>query len=161
MMIWLGYCGLFLLAFFGMEFMAWFTHRFIMHGFLWCWHRSHHSERHGPFEMNDLFAVLFAIPSIALILLGSLGHPAALAVGLGIAAYGAAYFLFHDGLVHRRFPVPFNRQRPFWRRRIQAHRLHHAVQTKHDGVSFGFLIVKPVHQLKRELSRKRHGNSGR
>ncbi|VAW03475.1 Beta-carotene hydroxylase, partial [hydrothermal vent metagenome] len=28
-----------------MEFIAWGTHKYIMHGFGWSWHRDHH-ERH-------------------------------------------------------------------------------------------------------------------
>lgn len=149
--------ALFLLAFAGMEFMAWFTHRYVMHGFLWCWHKSHHSERHGLFELNDLFAVMFALPSVVLIYFGLNGHPPLLALGLGIAAYGLVYFMFHDGLVHRRFPVPFNRQRAFWKKRIQAHRMHHAVASKEGAVSFGFLVVRPISHLKRELARRRQG----
>ncbi|ARS53104.1 sterol desaturase family protein [Kushneria konosiri] len=146
---------LFLLAFAGMEFVAWFTHRYIMHGFLWCWHRSHHNERHGLFELNDLFAVIFALPSVVLIYNGLNGHAFQLALGLGIAAYGLVYFMFHDGLVHRRFPVPFNRQQRFWKRRIQAHRMHHAVETREGAVSFGFLVVRPINRLKRELAERR------
>jgi beta-carotene 3-hydroxylase len=29
-------------AFIFMEFMAWFTHKYIMHGFLWVLHKNHH-----------------------------------------------------------------------------------------------------------------------
>ena len=46
--------------------------------------------------------MLFAIPSIVLIYLGTHGQPLALAVGVGMTAYGAAYFGFHDVVVHRR-----------------------------------------------------------
>jgi len=51
---------LFVAAFTGMEAFAWFTHKYVMHGFLWVWHRSHHTPRTGMFELNDLFAVVFA-----------------------------------------------------------------------------------------------------
>ena len=27
-----------------MEFMAWFTHKYIMHGFLWVLHKDHHKK---------------------------------------------------------------------------------------------------------------------
>jgi beta-carotene 3-hydroxylase len=50
-----------------MEGVAWFTHKYVMHGFMWVWHRSHHSARNGVFEKNDLFAFVFAIPSFLLI----------------------------------------------------------------------------------------------
>ncbi|MCM2132212.1 sterol desaturase family protein [Larsenimonas rhizosphaerae] len=139
----------------GMEGVAWFTHRFIMHGPLWCWHRSHHRERQGIFELNDLFAVCFAVPSIALIYLGTTGPLWMLALGLGIAGYGAVYAIFHDGLVHRRFRVPLNRRAPFWRHRIDAHRLHHATSTRDGAVSFGFMVVPSAQRLKAALKRKR------
>ena len=47
-----------LAAYAGMEFMAWFTHKYVMHGILWVWHEDHHQphhEKHGFFEKNDLF----------------------------------------------------------------------------------------------------------
>ena len=31
-----------LALFFFMEFMAWFTHKYVMHGFLWVLHKDHH-----------------------------------------------------------------------------------------------------------------------
>jgi beta-carotene 3-hydroxylase len=74
-------------------------------------------------------------------------------VGLGITAYGAVYFMFHDGLVHRRYPTPLDGKSRFWKRLIQAHRIHHAVSTKEGCVSFGFLVAPPARHLKRELAR--------
>jgi len=50
-----------------MESVAWFTHKYIMHGFMWTWHRSHHTLHDHTFERNDLFALVFSIPSILLI----------------------------------------------------------------------------------------------
>ena len=58
-------------AFFGMEFMAWFTHKYVMHGFLWIFHRDHHKKDHDSwFERNDFFFLLFATPGISLMLTG-------------------------------------------------------------------------------------------
>jgi beta-carotene 3-hydroxylase len=142
----------FLLTFAGMEGFAWVMHRYVMHGVLWCWHRSHHEPRTGLFELNDLFAVVFATPAILCIWLGVNVQPWWLPVGLGVTAYGAVYFLFHDGLVHRRFPVPIDGRQGFWTPRIQAHRIHHAVSTKEGCVSFGFLWAKPPRQLKQQLA---------
>lgn len=82
----------------GMEVFAYVMHRGVMHGPGWFLHASHHRARTGPFEWNDLYAVIFAVPSIVLIALG-VGHgwgSAATAVGAGIAGYGAIYFGFHD-----------------------------------------------------------------
>lgn len=130
-------------------------HRYVMHGILWCWHESHHRPRDGRFERNDLFAAVFSLPAIALLAYGAQGRPAAIAVGLGITAYGAVYSLFHDGLVHRRFTTCINPESRFWKPRIQAHKIHHAVHTKDGCVSFGFLVVRSTARLKHELARVR------
>jgi beta-carotene 3-hydroxylase len=53
-----------------MEGVAWFTHKYIMHGILWSWHRSHHKVHNHKLERNDLFALVFSIPSISLIVIG-------------------------------------------------------------------------------------------
>jgi|SRR5579872_1558396 len=148
---------LFLGAFAFMEGFAWFTHKYVMHGFGWVWHRSHHEPRQGPFERNDLFAAVFATPAIVAIYFGVHGIAWLLPIGIGITAYGAVYFMFHDGLVHRRYPVPLDGRSRFWKRLIQAHRIHHAVSTKDGCVSFGFLIAPPVRQLKRQLAAMQAG----
>ncbi|HQQ09607.1 MAG TPA: beta-carotene hydroxylase, partial [Novosphingobium sp.] len=98
--------GIFLVTVLGMELFAYAMHRWVMHGPGWFLHASHHRERHGPFEWNDLYAVIFAVPSITLLWLGERGGwgPQTSAVGAGIAAYGAIYFGFHDWIVHRRLP---------------------------------------------------------
>ena len=33
-----------------MEFVAWFTHKYVMHGLLWILHRDHHQGHEGFFE---------------------------------------------------------------------------------------------------------------
>ena len=51
----------FILTFLIMEFMAWFTHKYIMHGFLWVLHADHHKKDHDSwFERNDLFFIFYA-----------------------------------------------------------------------------------------------------
>ena len=143
--------ALFLGALAFMEGFAFVMHKYVMHGFMWVWHKSHHEPREGLFELNDLFAVVFAAPAIVAIWLGTNGGmPLMLPVGLGITAYGAIYFLFHDGLVHRRWPMP-KAKSEYWKRLIQAHRFHHAVHTKDGCVSFGFLMAPPVRRLKAQL----------
>jgi beta-carotene 3-hydroxylase len=149
----------FLATFLGMEAFAWAMHRYVMHGVLWRWHRSHHEPRDGVLEKNDLFAVVFAVPAIVLIAVGVNLWIWALPVGLGVTAYGAVYAYFHDGLVHRRYPIGVTGRSAFWRKRIQAHRLHHAVRTREGCVSFGFLWVQPVRALKAELVQKRTSSS--
>ena len=95
---------LFLATIAAMEGAAYVAHRWVMHGPGWFLHASHHRPRHGMFEANDLYAVIFALPSIVLLLGGvQLGWGAGFAwVGAGIAAYGAIYFGFHDVIVHQR-----------------------------------------------------------
>ena len=57
-------------TFFFMEFVAWFTHKYVMHGLLWVLHKDHHQTEPGFFEKNDAFFLIFAVPSMILILLG-------------------------------------------------------------------------------------------
>src|SRR3546814_18107153 len=73
-------------------------------------------------------------------------------VGGGITAYGAIYFGFHDVLVHQRISHRYLPRSPYMRRLVQAHRLHHAVETKHGTVSFGFLWAPPITALKARLA---------
>lgn len=139
-----------------MEGVAYVAHRWIMHGPGWFLHASHHRPRTGMFEANDLYAVIFAIPSIVLLLGGvQLGWGEwAVWMGAGIAAYGAIYFGFHDVIVHRRLAHRYVARSRYMKRIVQAHRLHHVVETKHGTVSFGFLWAPPVEILKQELDRR-------
>lgn len=147
----LGNTLVFLLTLAGMEAFAWFAHKYIMHGWGWNWHRSHHQPGAGRFEKNDLYAVVFAGIAILLIALGTSGYHPLEWIGAGMTAYGFLYFLAHDGLVHRRWPFRYIPRRGYLKRLYQAHRLHHAVQEKDGCVSFGFLLVPPVAQLRQEL----------
>ena len=139
-----------------MEGVAYVAHRWIMHGPGWFLHASHHRPRHGMFEANDLYAVIFALPSFVLLLGGvQLGWGAAYAwVGAGIAAYGAIYFGFHDVIVHQRVPHRYVPRGRYMKRIVQAHRLHHAVEAKHGTLSFGFLWAPRPAALKAELARR-------
>lgn len=130
-----------------MEGVAYLLHRFVMHGPLWCLHKSHHVREKGRFELNDLFGVFFAIPSIILIYLGTRGYPFALPIGLGMTAYGAIYFGFHDVIVHRRLPHSFRPRNSYLQRIIKAHHIHHATREKDGAVSFGFIYAPPIERL--------------
>ncbi len=126
-----------------MEAVAWFTHKYIMHGFLWIWHKSHHEPRKGTFELNDLFGFMFAIPSVWLIIIGAQNGSWHLYAGLGIALYGLAYFLVHDVFVHQRVKWLRKTNVPYFRAMRHTHYLHHAVHTKEGAQAFGFLLVLP------------------
>ena len=151
---------IFLATIAAMEGVAYVAHRWVMHGFGWFLHESHHRARSGNWELNDLYAVIFATPSIVLLLGGvQLGWPAWTAwVGAGIAGYGAIYFGFHDVIVHRRFETGYVPRSNYMKRIVQAHRLHHVVETKHGTVSYGFLWAPKPEALKAEL--KRRGRTG-
>ncbi|MEL7491090.1 MAG: sterol desaturase family protein [Pseudomonadota bacterium] len=136
-----------------MEGVAWVTHKYVMHGWLWSLHKSHHEPREGAFEKNDWFGVFFSLPSIALIMVGVQGEPLALAAGLGILGYGLIYFFYHDILVHRRIDFGWRPQKGYFARIVQAHRLHHAVESKEGCVSFGFIFAPSPKLLKKMLAK--------
>ena len=63
------------------------------------------------------------------------------AMGFGIMAYGLAYFLVHDVIIHQRFKW-FSRSNNKYVRSIRwAHKMHHKHLNKEDGESFGMLWV--------------------
>lgn len=159
-MSWLAGSALFLATVAFMEGFAYVMHRWVMHGPGWFLHESHHRARTGRFELNDLYGVIFAVPSIVLLLGGvQLGWwPGFAWIGAGIAAYGAIYFGFHDVIVHERVRTRYLPKSRYMKRIVQAHRLHHAVETKAGTVSFGFLVAPKPEVLKAEL--KRRGRSG-
>ncbi|YCH31107.1 sterol desaturase family protein [Erwinia sp. PK3-005] len=130
-----------------MEIIATLAHKYIMHGWGWGWHLSHHEPRTGWFEVNDLYAVVFALLAIALIAIGTSGVWPLQWIGAGMTLYGALYFMVHDGLVHQRWPFRYIPRRGYLKRLYMAHRLHHAVRGKEDCVSFGFLYAPPVEKL--------------
>jgi beta-carotene 3-hydroxylase len=134
---------IFLLAFAGMEGFAYLVHRHVMHGALWVLHESHHRPRQSAwFELNDVFGIVFAMPAIVLIYLGTRGHPMLLPIGLGMTAYGFAYFGFHDVIVHRRIRHSWAPRGTYLRRIVRAHLVHHKTLTKEGATSFGFLYAR-------------------
>jgi len=143
-----------------MEWVAWSSHKYIMHGWGWGWHRDHHEPHDKTFEKNDRFALVGAAMSISMFALGSplvMGASAwwpATWIGLGILFYGVIYTLVHDGLVHQRYFrwVP---KRGYAKRLVQAHKLHHATIGKGGGVSFGFVFARDPVRLKAELKAQR------
>jgi beta-carotene 3-hydroxylase len=147
-------------TFLAMEGVAWSSHKYVMHGFGWGWHRDHHEPHDGVFEKNDRYALVGAAMSIGMFAAGSPLVMGASAwapgtwIGLGILLYGIVYSLIHDGLVHQRYFrwVP---RRGYARRLVQAHKLHHATIGKEGGVSFGFVFARDPAVLKQELKAQR------
>ena len=137
-----------------MELTATAVHRYIMHGWGWGWHRSHHEPRSGAFERNDLYALVFAAFSVSLFLLGA-SWPVLWWVGVGTVVYGLLYAFVHDGIVHRRMPAGPAPRRGYLKRLVQAHRLHHSVREREGAVSFGFLYAPRVPRLVEQLKANR------
>lgn len=143
-----------------MELVAWSSHKYIMHGFGWGWHRDHHEPHDKILEKNDLYALVGAAMSISMFAVGSplvMGKEAwwpGTWIGLGVLVYGIIYTLVHDGLVHQRYFrwVP---KRGYAKRLVQAHKLHHATIGKEGGVSFGFVVARDPARLKRDLKEQR------
>lgn len=141
--------GVFLL----MEGVTWCTHKYVMHGFLWYLHKDHHDHSHADkwWERNDAFFVIFALPSMALIIAGtSYEIPFAWQIGAGIAMYGLAYFLVHDVFIHQRFRWLRRSDNPYFRALRKAHKIHHKHLGKEEGECFGMLMV-PFKYFRKEL----------
>lgn len=133
----------FILTFFMMEFMAWFTHKYVMHGFLWSLHADHHKKDHDSwFERNDFFFIFYAVISITCFYTWNNGlFELGLALGLGILAYGIAYFFVHDIFIHQRFKLFRNANNRYARAVRRAHKMHHKHIGKEKGECFGMLVV--------------------
>ncbi|KAJ1693575.1 hypothetical protein LUZ63_010273 [Rhynchospora breviuscula] len=147
----------------GMEFWARWAHKALWHASLWHMHESHHRPRDGPFELNDIFAIVNAVPAISLMSYGFLNRGLVpglcFGAGLGITLFGIAYMFVHDGLVHRRFPVGPIENVPYFRRVAAAHKIHHT--DKFEGVPYGLFLgpkeleeVGGIEELEKEINRR-------
>ena len=126
-----------------MEGATWLIHKYVMHGFLWILHKDHHDHSHtGELERNDLFFVIFALPTIALFYFGAgESYNYLFYIGLGIFLYGMAYFFVHDVFIHQRLKFLRNTQNPYLLSLRRAHKQHHKHLGKEEGECFGFLWV--------------------
>ena len=126
-----------------MEFMAWFSHKYIMHGFLWNLHKDHHKKDHESwFERNDLFFIFYAVVSMTLVILwGEYGFWAGLPMALGIFTYGMSYFIVHDIFIHQRFKILRTTNSKYAKGLRRAHKIHHKSIHKGGGECFGMLWV--------------------
>ncbi len=130
------------IAFLSMEGVAWFTHKYIMHGLLWTLHRDHHrKDTYGFFERNDFFFLFFAIPGIICIFSGFSTMNYVFYAGIGITLYGLTYFVVHDVLIHQRIHFLKRLSFPYFNALRKAHKVHHKHLTKEDGECFGLLFI--------------------
>jgi beta-carotene 3-hydroxylase len=136
-----------------MEFVAWSNHKYLMHGFLWKWHKDHHINdqkkvaledmQFSGFEKNDYFFLVYAIPAILLMLIGFYyGYSALIFIGVGITLYGFTYFLVHDIIIHQRIRIPFlQKNHNFYTKAIiNSHYAHHRPKSAGDFNNYGLLI---------------------
>jgi beta-carotene 3-hydroxylase len=157
-MNWFLFIAIILLTFIIMEGITWATHRYVMHGFLWYLHEDHHNPTGHTFEKNDAFFLIFAVPSWLSIMLGLQNQVYwVAAIGFGIALYGLGYFIVHEVIIHQRFKW-FTRSNNTYIRTIRwAHKMHHKHLGKHDGESFGMLVVAKKYWDKVRADNRRNG----
>ena len=144
-----------LASFLSMEGVAWFTHKYVMHGLLWTLHKDHHKKESSAFfEHNDFFTLIFSFPGIAGLFFGMQQDSNFLFwIGLGITIYGLAYFLVHDIFIHQRFKLFRNADNNYFKAIRRAHKVHHKHLDKQDGECFGMLWV-PFKYFKNLNSKK-------
>jgi beta-carotene 3-hydroxylase len=155
-MNWLIYILIAFGTFLLMELVAWATHKYVMHKWLWFLHEDHHMKTPGFFEKNDAFFLIFALPSCLSILFGSMnGTYWLVSIGAGIAMYGLAYFIVHDVIIHQRFKILSRSNNKYVKVVRWAHKMHHKHLGKEDGESFGMLIVSGKYWQKIEKDAER------
>ena len=87
-----------------MEMWARWAHKALWHDFApgWALHSSHHQLRVGPFEANDVFAIVNAVPAIALLAYGFFTPTISGGIAFG---GGELSFLLYHAIVHRFFRI--------------------------------------------------------
>lgn len=139
-----------------MEWVAWASHKYLMHGPLWVLHRDHHQGGRGRLQRNDAFFVLFAVPSWLCIMLGLMAQSnVSVAIGAGIAVYGFAYFIVHEVFIHRRLKFWRDTKNVYWLAVRKAHKQHHKHLGREEGECFGMLWVSQryLEEARRNLGR--------
>jgi beta-carotene 3-hydroxylase len=134
-----------------MEAISWVVHKYIMHGFLWSIHKTHHEPENHIFEKNDIFSLFFGGVAILLIYLGSELKDYRFWIGIGITLYGFTYFILHDLLIHKRIKVFKKFNNNYLRAISKAHRDHHKAKDRKSSSSFGLLLV-PKKYFKNKIS---------
>ena len=124
-------------AFTAMEAVSYLTHRFVMHGFGFGVHKSHHVNRDGGFELNDLYPMMFSSVAIMAFTAGTFLpslRPLVLA-GTGVTVYGVAYLFVHEIYIHRRLWA-LRRRYGILEWMKSSHRIHHL----YGGEPYGMLL---------------------
>lgn len=143
--------GLAVAALVVMEPLTTVAHRVLFHGVAMGWHRSHHRPPRRALEANDLFPVVFSAVTIVVLSIGVwVGATSVLVpIGIGVTAYGAAYLVVHDLVIHRRvgwLAVPDR----VGRRLRAAHNVHHLF----GEAPYGFLAPVVPRELRARADRR-------
>lgn len=125
----------------GMEALSWAMHKYLFHGPLWFIHKTHHQEKHGWLELNDIFSLAFAAFALWLMWLGHFSLDYRFWIGAGISAYGIIYFVFHDWFIHNRFKA-FKSNNKYLLNIRRAHKIHHKSMEKEHAAEFGLLVTE-------------------
>lgn len=135
---------IFLFSYTAMEGVAWGLHKYVMHGWLWRLHVTHHQKGPGFFEKNDWYFVFFALLGSGLMAFGAYQlYSWPFFAGLGITAYGFTYLLVHDLIIHQRLRYFKKMDNKYLKGLRRAHQAHHRLTGKEGGESFGLLLVNP------------------
>ena len=154
--------GIVLITFLAMEGMAWIMHKYVLHGFLWVLHKSHHTRHNHAFELNDLFFAYYGVLAMLFFIFGSEPLDYRFWIGAGITLYGVAYFLIHDVFIHRRLKLFGKSSNVYLKALNIAHKVHHSTYGKYGSESFGMLWVAPQYfrKAKEILSKQEEDRSG-
>jgi len=133
--------GIVLLTFIAMEGVAWFTHKYVLHGFLWFLHKSHHVRHNHALERNDLFFTFYGTLATVFFIYGSENLDYRFWIATGISIYGLTYFLVHDIFIHRRLKIFDKTSNVYLKALDMAHKVHHKTPEKDGSESFGMLWV--------------------
>jgi beta-carotene 3-hydroxylase len=141
-------------TFCAIEFVVWFTPKFVMHRFSWNLYLHHHLPKRAQFfKKNDAFFLIYTIPSGLLIILSFMFAEWNITFsGFEILAYGIAYFLVHEVFIHQRLKWFRNIDNTYLRAVRRAHKIHYKYIGKEEGECFGMLIV-PWKYLRQELKK--------
>ncbi|MEM0466007.1 MAG: sterol desaturase family protein [Candidatus Thermoplasmatota archaeon] len=145
------YLIIMILVFLSMDAVAWFLHKYVMHGFGWFLHEDHHRYTKKRFEKNDVFGLFFAVVSIMFIFSGFFaGLDLRFFIGVGIALYGLWYLIVHDIFFHRRLKIKYRPKSRYLKRVLHAHAVHHQKNTAHQGICFAFMYAQKKYDVPQE-----------
>lgn len=123
-----------------METLSWAIHKYLFHGPLWFIHKTHHQQRHGFLELNDIFSFGFGALALCLLWIGHQDLNFKFWIGAGISIYGVIYFIFHDWFIHNRLKA-FKSENKYLKGIRRAHKIHHKSTEKNNSEEFGLLLA--------------------